>query len=490
MDDLNTTQRSSADIRAHLDHPVVDGDGHFIEITPVLHDFIKDVAGPSMVKRYRSVIESQRMKWHLLSREERQHKRVTKPPFWALPAANTLDRATAMLPALMRARLEEFGIDYAILYPTKGLMLDQIADAELRCAVMRATNVMNAEVFGSHADRMTPAAMIPMGTPHEAIEELDFAIGELGMKTTMIVGTVRRPIADVAERATNLEAYELPYWVDPLALDSPYDYDPVWEKCVELRVAAADHAFGLGWVNRNSISNYNYNHIGACATSAEAFCKALFMGGVTRRFPTLKFAFLECGAGWACNLYNDLFEHWEKRNIKDLRENLDPNKVNRSELADLLERYGDQRVQEHIDQLQAEGGDYLDRSVDDPAELDEWAACEISSPEDIGQLFVPNFYFGCEADDRMTPGAFNTKLNHLGARLKALFSSDIGHWDVPHANKVLSEAFELVEDDLLTADDFRDFTFTNSVELWGSMNPDFFKGTVIEHEVSKVLETS
>ena len=333
MDDLNTTQRSSADIRAHLDHPVVDGDGHFIEITPVLHDFIKDVAGPSMVKRYRSVIESQRMKWHLLSREERQHKRVTKPPFWALPAANTLDRATAMLPALMRARLEEFGIDYAILYPTKGLMLDQIADAELRCAVMRATNVMNAEVFGSHADRMTPAAMIPMGTPHEAIEELDFAIGELGMKTTMIVGTVRRPIADVAERATNLEAYELPYWVDPLALDSPYDYDPVWEKCVELRVAAADHAFGLGWVNRNSISNYNYNHIGACATSAEAFCKALFMGGVTRRFPTLKFAFLECGVGWACNLYNDLFEHWEKRNIKDLRENLDPNKVNRSELS-------------------------------------------------------------------------------------------------------------------------------------------------------------
>ena len=253
MAGLNTTLRSSADIRAHLDHPVIDGDGHFIEITPVLHDFIRDVAGPSMVKRYRSVIDSQRMKWHLLSREERQHKRVAKPPFWALPAANTLDRATAMLPALMRERLEEFGFDYAILYPTKGLMLDQIADAELRCAVMRATNVMNTEVFGSHADRMTPAAMIPMGTPHEAIEELDFAIGELGMKTTMIVGTVRRPIADVAEKATNLEAYELPYWVDPLALDSPFDYDPVWEKCVELKVAAADHAFGLGWVNRNSI---------------------------------------------------------------------------------------------------------------------------------------------------------------------------------------------------------------------------------------------
>ena len=33
-------------------------------------------------------------------------------------------------------------------------------------------------------------------------------------------------------------------------------------------------------------------------TPGEAVCKALFMGGVTRRFPALKFAFLEGGVGW------------------------------------------------------------------------------------------------------------------------------------------------------------------------------------------------
>ena len=36
---------------------------------------------------------------------------------------------------------------------------------------------------------------------------------------------------------------------------------------------------------------------------------------------------------------------------------------------------------------------------------------------------------------------------------------------------VLPEAHELVEDGLITADDFRDFTFANAVRLWGTQNP-------------------
>lgn len=36
-------------------------------------------------------------------------------------------------------------------------------------------------------------------------------------------------------------------------------------------------------------------------------------------------------------------------------------------------------------------------------------------------------------------------------------------------------------------DEFRDFTFTNAARMWGSTNPDFFKGTVVESEAAKVL---
>ena len=45
----------------------------------------------------------------------------------------------------------------------------------------------------------------------------------------------------------------------------------------------------------------------------------------------------------------------------------------------------------------------------------------------------------------------------------------------------------MVEDGLATEADFRDFTFTNPVTLHAGMNPDFFKGTVVEDEVNKLL---
>jgi len=53
---------------------------------------------------------------------------------------------------------------------------------------------------------------------------------------------------------------------------------------------------------------------------------------------------------------------------------------------------------------------------------------------------------------------------------------------------VVEEAHELVDKGVLGAEDFRDFVFTNPVTLWTAMNPDFFKGTVVEGAVEKLLE--
>jgi hypothetical protein len=43
----------------------------------------------------------------------------------------------------------------------------------------------------------------------------------------------------------------------------------------------------------------------------------------------------------------------------------------------------------------------------------------------------------------------------------------------------LAEAHELVEDGLISPDNFRDFTFANAVHLWGTQNPRFFDGTAV-----------
>ena len=119
--------------------------------------------------------------------------------------------------------------------------------------------------------------------------------------------------------------------------------------------------------------------------------------------------------------------------------------------------------------------------------LDDYAACKIARAEDLRGLFVENFYFGCEADDPMNAWAFKRQCNPFGARLHALFGSDIGHFDVPNMADVVPEAYELVEDGLISEGDFRDFVFANPVRFWGEANPNFFKGTMVEAEAAALL---
>jgi hypothetical protein len=45
----------------------------------------------------------------------------------------------------------------------------------------------------------------------------------------------------------------------------------------------------------------------------------------------------------------------------------------------------------------------------------------------------------------------------------------------------------MVEKGLLTDENFRDFVFVNAVKHKTEVNPDFFKGTVVEGAVNKLL---
>ena len=119
--------------------------------------------------------------------------------------------------------------------------------------------------------------------------------------------------------------------------------------------------------------------------------------------------------------------------------------------------------------------------------FDEWEACGIRRESDVRDKFVPSFYFGCEADDAGVALAFDTRMNPLGAKLNAMFSSDLGHWDVPDMTGILPEAFELVEHGLIDERSFRDFVFGNPARFYTRLNPDFFRGTRVEADVAKLL---
>jgi predicted TIM-barrel fold metal-dependent hydrolase len=332
-------------------------------------------------------------------------------------------------------------------------------------------------MFAPLADRLTPVAAIPMHTPEEAVAELEYAVSGLGFKAVLCAGYVQRPFDALAGKDPELSRYA--FWLDQFGMDSAYDYDPVWARAQELGVSIAFHSGFIGMTPYRSPTSYVFNHLSMLAEGQQSLAKSLFLGGVTRRFPGMNFVFLEGGVAWAAALYSDIVGHWEKRNLAALRANLDPALVDRQLMMEMMGRYGSGAPRLKPDPTR--------RPPEDESMLDEWAACGISEAADIEGLFCDRFYFGCEADDPLASMAFNTKVNPFGSELKAMMGSDIAHWDVPDVTEVLEEAWEMVEHGWIDEVAFKKFVFTNPARFYTDTNPGFFKGTVVEPAVDRLL---
>ncbi|HSO97274.1 MAG TPA: amidohydrolase family protein [Acidimicrobiia bacterium] len=474
---MTATLTKAARVRDQVVHPIIDADGHFVEIGPILDDelasSLEEFGGSALRDRFLAGRTAPTdTASNLADRADpsvREQWRAM-PSWWGWPTHDARDRATAHLPALLHERLDELGIDFTILYPSMSLAFFEETDEELSSALCRAVNRYHARVFAPYRDRCTVGALIPMNTPRQAVAELEFAVRELGMKSALIAGYARRPLGR--------DAYRL----DMYGLDSEYDYDPFWSACVDLGVAPVVHSALQHHRVTRSISNYVFNHINGLAAAHESLCKSLFLGGVTRRFPNLRVGFLEGGVAWACSLFAGLVGHWEKRNGRAI-EGLDPDRLDVDALMDYFREYGDPDVVARVEELRR----YYGRAAARPEVLDEFAACEIREAVDLRRLFEPHFYFGCEADDPLLVWAFRDDVNPLGARLRPVLGSDISHWDVPDMTEPIAEAFELVERGVMTADQFRELTFLNPVRLHGAPNPAFFAGTVCESAATDAL---
>ena len=361
-----------------------------------------------------------------------------------------------------------------LLYPSMGLPMLAQPDEELRRVGARVLNTYYAEAYAGYRDRLEPVAVIPMGTPEEAVEELEVAVGRLGLRTVVMSGVIPRGVdRDGQPRA----------WIDTLGHGSLYDYDPVWAKCLELGVAPTFHGVGYGWGTRASATNYVYNHLGNFASAQESVCRSLVMAGVPRCFPGLRFAFLEGGVSWGCQLLADLLGRWEKRNGEAVRR-FDPRRFDLQQARALLAEFGRGRIAEGAAAyLEAAAAAAAVPAPPDPRTSDDFADALVSKPEDLVEIFERQFFFGCEADDPLNALAFDRRLLPHGARLNAVFASDIGHWDVPDMREVLPEAWELVEDGRLGLDEFRDFSFGNVARMLTDVRPDFFEGTAVADAV-------
>jgi predicted TIM-barrel fold metal-dependent hydrolase len=466
--------RTAREIRDSLDHPVIDADGHFVEYAPALASFLAEAGVTDSDELVRGATYGAGTPGiDRLAPEERGQGRAVRGPWWPFPAENARDIATALMPDLLYERLDELGIDFAVLYPSSGLMFPHVAAEATRRGACRAVNRYSAEMFGPYADRMTPAAVIPLHTPEEGIDALEHAVCELGLKTAVIPSFVERPVPGGASTSHKV-------WFDTLGLDSLHDYDPFWRRAVELGVSLASHSATMGIGFRRSPTNYVHNHIGHFAAAGEALARSLLLGGVTTRNPGLRLALLEGGVHWAVGLLGDLISHWEKRNIEAVQI-YDPRKIDQDEIRRLLEKYGRR--------LTARGQGRVELpALAQAGPFDDFEYVGATDPEDLANLFLTNFYFGCEADDPMTPTAFDTSRTPFGRPVRAMFSSDIGHWDVPDMLEVLGEAWENVERGWLKPEDFEDFVFGNAARFYTETNPDFFAGTAVDKPVSALRE--
>ena len=188
-----SSHHSPQEIRKGLKHPVIDGDGHWVEYTPVFAEKIRkvtgDLGGNGFLQSQRRIPDSLG-----LTLDDRTQKGVAMEGQWGRQSVNTRDRATAMMPRMLYERLDELGIDFGIVYPTAGLGIPRIADDATRRAVIHGFNVVTHDYFKDLSDKLTPAAVIPVHTPEEAIEELEFCVKQLGTKVCMFGSAVRRPI--------------------------------------------------------------------------------------------------------------------------------------------------------------------------------------------------------------------------------------------------------------------------------------------------------
>ena len=475
-----TSTLTAAQIRQELGHPIVDADGHFMELGPILNDeivaYLEESGGA--VLREKFLGGSARMLDTAVFQADRTTPAIRRswramPSWWGNPVSDSHDRATAHLPKLMYERLDEFGIDFMLAYPSWTLGLLDTRDDELRAPVLRAVNRYVSRLFIPYADRLASAALIPMANPQEAVAELRYAVQELGFKSVVIAGhTTRKLTDDPADQA---------YRLDTFGIDSAYDYDPFWAACLELGVTPVTHSSLQAHRVTRSSTNYVFNHIGGLAASHYELCKSLVMGGVFTRFPQLRLGFLEGGVAWAVSLLADLIGHWDKRNGRAISD-LDPATLDVEALLGSLQEYGDEPVKRGMDRIRT----YFSREPGRPENLDEFAAAGFNSVDEILAIFSDRMYFGCEADDPLVGWATGSTIKHRPVKLRPILGTDISHWDAPVMNEVVVEAFELLEDKVIDEGDFKAFVFNNPVSLHTSSNKDFFVGTVCEQAAASV----
>jgi predicted TIM-barrel fold metal-dependent hydrolase len=172
------------------------------------------------------------------------------------------------------------GITASVLFPSRGLAVMGVdgVDPAVTTAAAHAYNSWLADYAAEDPRRLVGAGMADPRDVDAAVAQARRAVDELGF-----VAVFLRP-NPVGGRA----------WHDPA-------YEPLWSAMEELDAPVCFHE-GTGallpQVGTDRFDKHGLWHCVCHPVENQMAMMSVVMGGVAERHPGLRFAFLECGAGW------------------------------------------------------------------------------------------------------------------------------------------------------------------------------------------------
>jgi predicted TIM-barrel fold metal-dependent hydrolase len=258
---------------------VIDADGHIIENESELLEHLEPpYRGEQALLKF-SLFPSLDG-FHRVARRLASGTRTLRPDAFMTTAQTWIDF------------LDRTGIETTVVYPTHGLGFGLITDPEWACGLAIGYNNWLSEQYLKVTPRIRGVALIPLQAPSEAVKELKRVVTQLGM-----VGAV----------------------LPAVGLEKPLghsDFWPIYEEAERLDVPIAIHGAPSRGLGIDFFKTFIEVHTLSHPLGQLIQMTSLVFQGVFDRFPKLRVAFLEAGAGWVPYMMDRLDEEYDVRGVQ------------------------------------------------------------------------------------------------------------------------------------------------------------------------------
>jgi predicted TIM-barrel fold metal-dependent hydrolase len=186
--------------------------------------------------------------------------------------------------------LDAGGMAVSVLFPTLGLFMPFLHDADWAVATCRAYNTMLHEDITGQSPRLKGVALLPLQDVAAAVAELRRTVTRYGFVGAMLAADGHYLLGNAR-------------------------FDPIYAAAQELGVPVCVHAAGtdMSYAGPEPFPKFIQAHTVSHAFGQMRQITSMIFEGVPARFPQLRIAYLEAGVGWVPYFVQRMDEEFEKR---------------------------------------------------------------------------------------------------------------------------------------------------------------------------------